>query len=107
MDAYYAQVEMKKHNLDQTKPMAVQQWNSIIALNYPAKTMGVKRSMTVYEALSACQELTLVHVSTFEVTEYTEMAQKIFTDKIIDPSKTKRGAFGLMGEGTINLLVKE
>lgn len=23
MDAYYAQVEMKKHNIDQTKPCAV------------------------------------------------------------------------------------
>ncbi len=24
MDAYYAQVEMKKHNIDKTKPCAVQ-----------------------------------------------------------------------------------
>jgi len=87
--------------------MAVQQWNSIIALNYPAKALGVKRSMTVYEALAACQELTLVHVSTFEVTEYTEMAKKIFTDKIVDPSKMKRGAFGMMGDGMINNLAKE
>ena len=31
----------------------------------------------------------------------------MFADKIIDPSKTKRGAFGLMGEGTINLLARE
>ena len=28
MDAYYAQVEMKRHGLDPEKPMAVQQWNA-------------------------------------------------------------------------------
>jgi hypothetical protein len=42
-----------------------------------------------------------VHVSTFEVAEYTEMAKQTFADKIIDYSKTKRGAFGLMGDGAI------
>ena len=107
MDAYYAQVEMKKHNLDLNLPMAVQQWNSIIALNYPAKTAGVKRSMTVYESLCACPTLTLVHVSTFEVSEYTDMAKKMFADKIIDYSKTKRGAFGLRGDGNIATITRE
>ena len=67
MDAYYAQVEMKKHNIDPKLPVAVQQWNALIALNYVAKGMGIKRSMTCYEALVLCPELVLVHVSTFEV----------------------------------------
>ena len=58
---------MKKHNLDPTKPVGVQQWNSLIALNYVAKNKGVKRSMTVYEALAHCPDLILVHISTFEV----------------------------------------
>lgn len=84
MDAYYAQVEMKRHNLDVNKPMAVQQWNSIIALNYAAKRAGVRRSMTVYEGLCACNDLTLVHVSTFEVTDYKQEAKQIFSDKLID-----------------------
>ena len=101
MDAYYAQVEMKRHNLDVSKPMAVQQWNSIIALNYAAKGLGVKRSMTVYDALCVCPELTLVHVSTFEVTEYKSEAKQLFADKLVDASKMKRGAFGLFGNGVV------
>lgn len=64
MDAYYAQVEMKKHKIDLTQPCVVQQWNAIIALNYVAKGMGVKRSMTVYDALCICPDLILIHVST-------------------------------------------
>lgn len=45
----------------------MQQWSSVIALNYAAKGLGVKRSMTVYEALAVVPNLTLVHISTFEV----------------------------------------
>lgn len=79
MDAYYAQVEMKKHNLDLTvclpdllilqKPMAVLQWNSIIALNYVAKKGGVKRCMNGFEALEVCPQLTFVHVATIMDTD--------------------------------------
>ena len=69
MDAYYAQVEMKKHNIDKTKPCAVQQWNSLIALNYVAKNLGVKRGMTCYEALAIVPDIILIHISTFEVAE--------------------------------------
>ncbi|TNV81729.1 hypothetical protein FGO68_gene10056 [Halteria grandinella] len=64
MDAYYAQVEMKYHNIDITKPVAVLQWNSIIALNYVAKNSGVKRSMTCYEALEVRSDMIFVHVAT-------------------------------------------
>ena len=41
----------------------------MIALNYSAKSKGVHRGMTVYEAMAAVPELMLVHVSTFEVLE--------------------------------------
>jgi hypothetical protein len=57
--------------------------------------------MTVYEALCICPELTLVHVSTFEVCEYKAEAKQIFCDKIVDPSKSKRGAFGMIGNTVI------
>ena len=67
MDAYYAQVEMKKHAISWDKPMAVQQWNALIALNYAAKGRGVHRGMTAYEALAVVPDLILVHVSTFAV----------------------------------------
>ena len=67
MDAYYAQVEMKKHGIPESKPCAVQQWNSLIALNYAAKGAGVKRGMTCYDALAVVPDLILIHVATFEV----------------------------------------
>lgn len=63
--------------------------------------MGVRRSMTVYDALCVCPNITFVHVSTFEVCEYKPEAVQAFSDKLIDPSKTKRGAFGYVGNGVL------
>jgi DNA polymerase eta len=64
MDAYYAQVEMKKHNVPENEPLGVLQWRSLIAINYAAKDQGVKRGMTVYEALAVCPDCKFAHVST-------------------------------------------
>ena len=83
MDAYYAQVEMKRHNIDPKLPVAVQQWNALIALNYVAKGMGIKRSMTCYEALALCPELILVHVSTFEVRDMQSSEQDASNQKSV------------------------
>ena len=44
--------------------MAVAQWNSIIALTYKAKDLGVKRSMRLYDAITICPDLKFVHVAT-------------------------------------------
>jgi len=67
---------MKKHAVDLSKPCAVQQWNALIALNYVAKNMGIKRSMTVYEALCICPDLILIHVSTVEVPDEAIVIKK-------------------------------
>jgi DNA polymerase eta len=67
MDAYYAQVEMKQHNIDLGKPVAVLQWNSIIALNYVAKKSGVKRGMSCFEALEVRNDMIFVHVATIVI----------------------------------------
>jgi hypothetical protein len=64
MDAYYAQVESKRHGIKDEEPMGVLQWKSLIALNYAAKARGIKRQMTATEALGLCSELKLVHVGT-------------------------------------------
>jgi DNA polymerase eta len=69
MDAYYAQVEMKMHQIPKDKPAAVIQWTTIIALSYPAKKAGVKRGMTAHEVLEVCPDCILVHVSTFAVSD--------------------------------------
>ena len=54
MDCYYAQVLMKAHNLDPTIPMGVLQWKNLIALNYPAKKLGITRQMSGVDALEIC-----------------------------------------------------
>ena len=108
MDAYYAQVEIKKHNIDPTKPVAVQQWNGVIALNYVAKARGVTRSMTVYDALAHCSDLILVHVSTFEIRDedlfpqggqqqktFVPKPQKHFGSEIVDHEAEQEAALGL------------
>lgn len=69
MDAYYAQVEMKQHNIDPEKPVAVLQWASIIALNYVAKKSGVKRGMTCFEALEVRNDMIFVHVGTIIINQ--------------------------------------
>jgi nucleotidyltransferase/DNA polymerase involved in DNA repair len=64
MDAYYAGVEMKKHNIPASQPLGVLQWKSLIAINYSAKSKGVKRGMLSHEALVVCPEMKFAHVST-------------------------------------------
>jgi len=87
---------MKKHNIDPSKPVIVQQWNTLIALNYVAKAKGVKRGMTVYDALCVCPDCITVHVSTIEIKEKDDSGprkmQRFWCD--IDPQKEK-GAGGI------------
>ncbi|CDW79896.1 dna polymerase eta [Stylonychia lemnae] len=44
--------------------MGVIQWNSLVALNYAAKSAGVKRGMKHFEALEVCPKMMFVHVAT-------------------------------------------
>ena len=64
LDAFYAQVETSRLGLAPDVPLAVQQWQGIIAVNYPARAAGVKRHLTVAEAKRQCPALHLVHVET-------------------------------------------
>lgn len=54
------------------------QWDSIIALNYAAKSLGVRRGMLVFEALQVCENMKFAHVAT--------MFDKDGKDHIIDSS---------------------
>lgn len=45
-------------------PLAVQQWDGIIAVNYSARKFGVKRGDRAETALSKCPQIKLVHVET-------------------------------------------
>ncbi|KAI9034257.1 hypothetical protein DFJ74DRAFT_762882 [Hyaloraphidium curvatum] len=65
LDAFYCQVEMVRTGSPEDQPLCVQQWNGLIAVNYPARAKGIKRHSTVEDALKLCPELTLVHVATY------------------------------------------
>ena len=62
MDAFYAQVEHERTGIARHEPLAVQQWDGLIAVNYVARAKGVSRHMRVREAKKLCPEPHLVHV---------------------------------------------
>ena len=62
LDCFYCQVEHLRLNIPKTEPLAVQQWNAVIAINYPARSFGIKRGMTVKEVKAKCPAIHLVHV---------------------------------------------
>ncbi|GAA5983899.1 hypothetical protein JCM10908_005967 [Rhodotorula pacifica] len=66
IDAAYAAMEMARLKIPQDQPMAVQQWNGLIAVNYPARAYGITRHETPAEALKKCPDLMLVHVQTYK-----------------------------------------
>ncbi|KAF2714420.1 DNA/RNA polymerase [Pleomassaria siparia CBS 279.74] len=91
LDAFYAQCETVRLGLDPTKPLAVQQWQGLIAINYPARAYGLSRHVTSTEALKVCPHLIMQHVATWkegdEKWAYHEDAFKhIATHKVsLDP----------------------
>jgi DNA polymerase eta len=66
LDAFYAQCETVRLGIDPSLPLAVQQWQGLIAINYPARAFGLSRHVTSTEALKQCPELILQHVATWK-----------------------------------------
>ncbi|KAF1945716.1 DNA/RNA polymerase [Clathrospora elynae] len=66
LDAFYAQCETVRLGIDPTLPLAVQQWQGLIAINYPARAFGLSRHVTSTEALKQCPDLILQHVATWK-----------------------------------------
>ncbi|KAG9284815.1 hypothetical protein G9A89_003738 [Geosiphon pyriformis] len=65
LDCFYCQVEQVRLGIPSNVPLAVQQWQGLIAVNYAARESGIQRHCTVTEARSKCPELQLVHVATY------------------------------------------
>jgi len=90
-DAFYAQCEMVRLGVPETQPLAVQQWQGLIAINYPAREFGLSRHVTITEAKQKCPEIVLQHVATWREGDdkwaYRDDAAKhIQTDKVsLDP----------------------
>jgi DNA polymerase eta len=90
-DAFYAQCEMVRLGVADTQPLAVQQWQGLIAINYPARAFGLSRHVTITEAKQKCPEIVVQHVATWREGDdkwaYRDDAAKhIQTDKVsLDP----------------------
>ncbi|KAF9873942.1 sister chromatid cohesion protein [Colletotrichum karsti] len=90
-DSFYAQYESVRLGLPQTKPLAVRQWNAIIALNYAAKQRGLKRTISVDEARRICPDVVLQHVPTWREGDHcwryrADVLDHLKTDKAsLDP----------------------
>jgi nucleotidyltransferase/DNA polymerase involved in DNA repair len=66
-DAFYAQVEAQRLGVDlKTTPLAVRQWDGLIAVSYSARAAGVTRLMRAQEAQRLCPTLQLPHVEVLD-----------------------------------------
>ena len=66
LDAFYAQCEMVRLDTPRDTPLAVQQWDSLIAINYPAREFGITRMLSAKEAKKLLPDIVLQHVATFK-----------------------------------------
>nr|POF06883.1 n-acetyltransferase eso1 [Quercus suber] len=66
LDAFYAQCESVRLGIDPSRPLAVQQWQGLIAINYPARAYGLTRHVTITEAKEKCPEIICQHVATWK-----------------------------------------
>ncbi|EAW12727.1 DNA-directed DNA polymerase eta [Aspergillus clavatus NRRL 1] len=96
LDAFYAQCEMVRLAKPRETPLAVRQWDSLIAINYPARSFGITRMMSADEARKHCPEIVLQHVATFREGEGGQWAYRddafknISTDKVcLDPYRAE------------------
>jgi len=69
----------------------VQQWQGLIAVNYPARQYGLNRHVTITEAKKLCPDLIMVHVATWKEGDekwayHDEAFKNIGTHKVsLDP----------------------
>ncbi|KAI9066352.1 DNA/RNA polymerase [Trametes sanguinea] len=65
-DAFYAACEQVRLGIDPALPLVVQQWDSRIAVNYPARKYGISRMNKIRDAKKRCPNLVVVHVATYK-----------------------------------------
>lgn len=96
LDAFYAQCEMVRLGTPRDTPLAVRQWDSLIAVNYAARPSGITRMVSVADARKLCPNVVLQHVATFREGEGGKWAYRddsfrnISTDKVsLDPYRAE------------------
>ncbi|KAJ2724434.1 N-acetyltransferase eso1 [Coemansia sp. Benny D115] len=65
LDCFYCQVEQQRLGISADVPLAVQQWQGLVAVNYAARAHGITRADTVRTAREKCPGIRLVHVATY------------------------------------------
>ncbi|GKT66595.1 impB/mucB/samB family protein [Colletotrichum tofieldiae] len=91
LDAFYAQCEMVRLGVPKDQPLAVQQWQGLIAVNYPAREHGIGRHCTLTDAKKLCPTLIAQHVATWREGDdkwayRDDAAANIQSDKVsLDP----------------------
>ncbi|KAF8442398.1 hypothetical protein L210DRAFT_885977 [Boletus edulis BED1] len=65
-DAFYAACERVRLGLDPSVPLVVQQWESLIAVSYPARQFGISRMDKLQDAKKKCPEIVAIHVATYK-----------------------------------------
>ena len=66
LDAFFAQVEQVRLGLDPSTPVVCQQWNGVIAVNYPARSFGISRFNTIPECKAKCPNLVCAQLMIFD-----------------------------------------
>lgn len=67
-DAFYAACEMIRLGTDKDTPLVVLQWDSLIAINYPARKYGISRmdKLDLKNIKVKFPDLIVVHVATYK-----------------------------------------
>lgn len=82
---------MVRLGVAEDQPLAVQQWQGLIAINYPARAFGLSRHVVITEAKKLCPQLVMQHVATWREGDdkwayRPDSPQHIHTDKVsLDP----------------------
>ena len=80
---------MKQQNIIFTKPVAVLQWNSIIAVNLIAKKSGVKRGMSSFETLEVRDDMIFLHAATIVINKQSTKTEEDTSQQMISTMKQR------------------
>ena len=110
LDAFYTQVETRRLGVPPHLPLAVQQWDGLIAVNYPARSAGVKKNGTRWaDAMKSCPNLELVHVATIDQngveSDGSDLKGALSSGKK-DSSKVSLSRYRIASAGIFRLLVE-
>ena len=84
-NCFYASVEMQEHPELRGKSIAVcgdpeARHGIVLTASYPAKRMGVKTGMPIWEAKQHCRDLIIVPASYGKYQKYSGYVREVFND---------------------------